>query len=207
MKTKPFAAALLLPLAACGTRPPAEPAASGDPLPSSPVHIRMVTTAGDIDLELDPGRAPIGVANFLRYARRGDYGGTIIHRTVPGFVVQGGGFTQALVELPGDAPIKNEWRNGLKNTRGAIGWARDPDPDTATRQWYINLADNAKLDTARPMTGDAGYAVFGRVVAGMDIVDRLSTGPTYDLPQRDLANIPTNPVLVLKVVELGPATR
>lgn len=198
MRTKPLAALLLLPLAACGPRP-ADPVASGEPLPTTPVRVRMVTTAGDIELELDPAHAPIGVANFLHYARRGDYGGTIFHRTVPGFVIQGGGFTQSLIELPGDAPIKNEWKNGLKNARGTIGWARDPDPDTATRQWYINLSDNARLDTARPMTGNAGYAVFGRVVSGMDLVDKISTAPTYDLPARDLANIPTSPVTVLRV--------
>lgn len=167
------------------------------------VTVRMVTTAGNIDLELDGEKAPIGVANFLAYARRGDYGGTVFHRTVPGFVIQGGGMTSSMVELSGDAPIKNEWKNGLKNARGTIGWARDEGPDTATRQWYINLSDNVKLDSGRPVSGNAGYAVFGHVIAGMEVVDRIAEAKTYDLPERDMKNVPIEPVMVLRVEELA----
>ncbi len=166
------------------------------------VRVRLETTAGEMDLELDPVRAPVGVANFLRYAERGDYDGTIFHRAVPGFVVQGGGYTAALVELKGDAPIVNEWRNGLKNERGTIGWARDAEPDTATREFYINLADNARLDTARAITGNAGYAVFGRVTRGMEIADAMTKGALYALPERDMKHIPAEPVRIVRVVRL-----
>jgi len=164
--------------------------------------VRLVTTAGNIDLELDAARAPISVANFLGYANRGEYNATIFHRTVPGFVIQGGGYTSALVELKGSPTIKNEWQNDLKNARGTIAWARDADPDTATREFYINLADNARLDTPREITGKAGYAVFGRVVAGMDVVDKIASGDLYELPARDMKHIPVTPAVVLRVEEL-----
>lgn len=176
-------------------------------MPSTPFVVRMVTTKGNIDVELDPVHAPVGAANFLHYADRGDYDHTIFHRAVPGFVVQGGGFTLSMIELPGDAPIKNEWRNGLKNARGTLGWARDTDPDSATREWYINLADNVKLDTGREVSGGAGYAVFGRVVAGMEIADAMTAGPLYELKERDLKHIPQDPVMVLRVERMGPAGR
>lgn len=168
--------------------------------------VRLVTTAGNIDLELDATRAPIGVANFLGYATRGEYNGTIFHRTVPSFVIQGGGYTTALVELKGSPTIKNEWQNGLKNSRGTIAWARDTDPDTATREFYINLVDNTKLDTPREVSGKAGYAVFGRVIAGMDVVDKIASGKLYELPAREMKHIPVEPTIVLRVETLDAAT-
>ena len=161
--------------------------------------VRIVTTVGTIDLELDPVRAPVGVANFLGYASRGEYNATIFHRTVPGFVIQGGGYTTALVELKGSPTIVNEWQNGLKNVRGTIAWARDTEPNSATREFYINLADNARLDTPREITGKAGYAVFGHVVAGMDVVDKIAAGDLYELPAREMKHIPVTPALVLRV--------
>lgn len=166
-------------------------------------YVRIVTTVGNIDLELDAVRAPVGVANFLAYANRGEYNATIFHRTVPGFVIQGGGYTSALVELKGSPTIVNEWQNGLKNVRGTIAWARDTEPNSATREFYINLADNARLDTPREITGKAGYAVFGRVVAGMDVVDRIAAGTLYELPARDMKHIPVEPAVVLRVEILG----
>jgi peptidyl-prolyl cis-trans isomerase A (cyclophilin A) len=167
--------------------------------PSAPVHVRLVTTAGSIDLELDPARAPVGVANFLKYAESGAYDGTVFHRTVPGFVIQGGGYTKDLIELKGSPTILNEWRNGLRNARGTIAWARDEQPDTATREFYINLAENAKLDSPRAITGNAGYAVFGRVVAGMEVVDAIAAGAFYEIPERDMKHVPVKPVVVERV--------
>ncbi|MFN0131178.1 MAG: peptidylprolyl isomerase [Phycisphaerales bacterium] len=164
-----------------------------------PVVVEMSTSAGLIVMELDEKRAPVGTANFLKYADRGDYAGTVFHRVVPGFVVQGGGQTVDLKELPSDPPIVNEWQNGMRNLRGTVGWARDADPDTATREFYINLVDNEKLDRPRPGTGGAGYAVFGRVVAGMDVVDTIATGETYEIPTREMKNVPRNPVVVTSV--------
>jgi peptidyl-prolyl cis-trans isomerase A (cyclophilin A) len=203
MNARPLLAALALAASGCVHAPSPAPRPAAGPAPSWPTDrpftVRLVTTAGNIDCELDPVHAPIGVANFMHYALRGDYDQTIFHRAVPGFVVQGGGFTRSMVELPGDQPIANEWRNGLHNARGTLGWARDADPDSATREWYINLADNTKLDTPREVSGKAGYAVFGRVTSGMEIADAMTRGPLYALPDRDLQHIPADPVVVLRV--------
>lgn len=176
------------------------------------VMVTMQTTAGDIVLELDREHAPITVANFLSYADRGAYDGTIFHRVMPAFVIQGGGWTPDLKERAKaeaatgkpDVPIKNEWQNGLKNMRGTIAMARETDPDSATREFYINVADNAKLDTAREKSGNAGYAVFGHVVKGMDVVDRIKDGATrsVDVPgvtDGSMENVPVDPVMILHV--------
>ncbi|MBX3358213.1 MAG: peptidylprolyl isomerase [Phycisphaeraceae bacterium] len=175
----------------------------------------LETSKGEITVTLDRGRAPITVANFLSYAGRGDYDGTVIHRVVPGFVIQGGGWTPDLQERAKataatgrpDAPIKNEWPNGLTNTRGALAMARDEQPDTATREFYINLADNGRLDTARATTGNAGYAVFGRVIDGMDVVDAIAAAPTEPRPETGVTdgsmnNVPIEPVVLVRVVVL-----
>jgi cyclophilin family peptidyl-prolyl cis-trans isomerase len=181
------------------------------------VLVRMETSAGDIELELDPVRAPIGVGNFLNHAAKGQYDGTVFHRTIPTFVIQGGGWTWdpatrmlsdrgAAAKAAGDAEdtIVNEWQNGLKNVRGTIAWARDEGPDTATREFYINVADNPKLDTARPQVGNAGYAVFGRVVKGMEVVDRIKDAPTEsrpDIAPQDggLKDVPVEPVVIRRI--------
>lgn len=167
------------------------------------VLVEMNTSMGDIWLLLDAEHAPVSVANFVMYAERGDYDGNIFHRIVPGFVIQSGGHSPDLTELPGGEPIVNEWGNGLTNARGTIGMARDTDPDSATRQWYINLADNDRLDIAREVSGDAGYAVFGRVVEGMDVVDAIAAVQTYDQPGEGddvLKNIPVEDVVLERVV-------
>lgn len=181
-----------------------------------PVYVLMATTAGDITLELDPVRAPISTRNFLDHAAAGHYDGTVFHRVIPAFVVQGGGWTSDLVEKAKidaaagrpDTPIKNEWQNGLKNVRGSIAMARDAEPDTATREFYINVADNAKLDTAREKTGNAGYAVFGRVVHGWEAVEKIrtgATGPRPDIKVDDgtMSDVPLALVVVasVKVIE------
>lgn len=181
------AIALACTIAACA----ADPAQT----PASPIVV-LDTNLGPIVLELDPDRAPVGVANFLRYVNDGSYNGSTFHRVVPGFVIQGGGYTHDLVELKAGPPIANEWRNGLKNTRGAVAWARDPAPDTATREFYINLADNPKLDEPRPTTGDAGYAVFGRVIEGMEVVDAIAAVKTRPIPERDMKDVPVEPVVI-----------
>jgi peptidyl-prolyl cis-trans isomerase A (cyclophilin A) len=185
----------------------------------APVTILMHTTRGDITLELDQARAPISMANFLAHAETGDYDGTIFHRVIPKFVVQGGGFTPDLHDRSKlavaaghpDRPIANEWQNGLKNVRGTIAMARDAAPDTATREFYINVADNARLDTARAKTGNAGYAVFGRVVKGMDVVDLIKDGVTGDRPDvivdgEGMQNVPVAPVVIVSVKRLGVPT-
>ncbi len=166
------------------------------------VYVTLDTTLGDIVIELDPVHAPVSTANFLHYATRGDYDSTIFHRVVPGFVIQGGGHTPDLAELPGDDPIINEWQNGLLNIRGSIGMAREAEPDSATRQWYINLADNDRLDIGREVSGGAGYAVFGRVVQGMDVVDAIAAVETYDQEGEGddvLSNIPVEAVVLRRV--------
>lgn len=169
------------------------------PMARPPAHerVRMTTSAGVIVLELDHEKAPVSVANFLSYVEKGEYDGTIFHRVVDGFVIQGGGYTPDFKELPSHGVIKNEWQNGLKNLRGTIAMARDEAPDTATREFYINLADNSRLDTARPMTGNAGYAVFGRVVEGMSVVDTIRKGATTT--RGEMQNVPVAPVVVQKV--------
>lgn len=178
------------------------------------VRVVMDTSMGPIELELDRARAPVSVDNFLAYAMDGAYDGAIFHRVVPGFVIQGGGHSidmsdRAKAEGNGesrDKPIVNEWTNGLKNVRGTIGMAREKEPDSATRQWFINLADNARLDTAREVSGNAGYAVFGRVVAGMDVVDRIAAVPTRKLSETDIefTHVPVEPVVIRSVRVVEP---
>jgi len=165
-----------------------------------PSYARIVTDLGTIDVMLNHAAAPISATNFERYARRGFYDGTVFHRTVPGFVVQGGGYLPDLTEKKGDVPpITNEWRSGLKNKRGPIAWARDEDPDTAANEFYFNLVDNEKLDRSRPNTGQAGYAAFGVVVSGMDVIDAIASGAFKEIPERDMKNVPLAPVMVRKV--------
>ena len=176
------------------------------------VFMRMTTSKGDLVLELDRGKAPITVDNFIGHAERGAYDGTTFHRVVKDFVIQGGGWTPDLKERAKadaaagkpDKPIKNEWQNGLKNVRGTIAMAREEGPDTATREFYINCQDNPKLDTAREKTGNAGYAVFGRVVAGMNVVDSIRGVKTEPrtvpgVTDGSMENVPADPIVIVKV--------
>src|SRR5246127_140960 len=133
--------------------------------------IRFETSHGAFVIELFPKEAPITVENFLRYVDDGHFDGTIFHRIVPGFVIQGGGLTADFANKRTRAPISNEARNGLKNTRGTLSMARTTDVNSATSQFFVNLADNAFLDNG---SRDYGYAVFGRVVEGMDTVDKIA---------------------------------
>jgi len=135
--------------------------------------IEFDTTLGKIKIELNSEKAPITVKNFLEYVNSGFYNGTIFHRVIPGFMIQGGGFTPDLTEKPTREPIRNEAGNGLSNLRGTIAMARTQDPDSATAQFFINVVDNStKLDRRYALDG-AGYAVFGKVTSGMDVADKI----------------------------------
>jgi len=151
--------------------------------------IRFDTSLGIIEIELFAGEAPISAENFLRYVDDGFFDGTLFHRVIPGFVIQGGGMLPGLAQKPTRASIRNEARNGLKNTRGTLSMARTNDIDSATSQFFVNLADNAFLDHA---PGNYGYAVFARVTNGMDVVDLIAKAPTGrrkghdDVPLEDI---------------------
>lgn len=142
----------------------------------TPVRVAIVTNHGDITVELDTAKAPKTVANFLAYVDEGFYAGTVFHRVIADFMIQGGGLTADLVKKPTHAPVDNEAANGLKNLRGSIAMARTSEPHSATAQFFINHRDNANLD--HPSFDGWGYAVFGRVVAGMDVVDAIAALPT-----------------------------
>lgn len=140
--------------------------------------VMLETTQGDITLELDADKAPKTVENFLAYVSDGHYDGTIFHRVIPDFMIQGGGFTADYVQKPTRAPLQNEASNGLKNARGTIAMARTNNPHSATAQFFINTVDNGFLDHKSPTPQGWGYAVFGKVVAGMEVVDRIQRLPT-----------------------------
>lgn len=158
-------------------------------------RVRLDTDMGSITLELDAARAPITVNNFVQYVRDGHYDGTVFHRVIPDFMIQGGGFTANMAQKPTRAPIAIESRNGLRNTRGTVAMARTMVPDSATAQFFINVKDNAFLDQANSRDGH-GYAVFGRVVEGMDVVDRIRQVPTGNRGGHQ--NVPLQPVTLLK---------
>lgn len=141
-------------------------------------RVRLVTTLGDIIIELDREKAPKSVENFLTYVNEGFYDGTIFHRVIDGFMVQGGGFTQDLQKNPTRAPIENEADNGLRNLRGTVAMARTNDPHSATAQFFINVADNGFLDHRSPTPRGWGYAVFGKIVEGLDVVNKIRKTPT-----------------------------
>jgi len=176
--------------------------------PGLHARVKMETTLGDIVLELDAEKAPISVDNFLHYAESGFYNGTIFHRVVSDFMIQGGGFTPEMQEKQEGLrpPIRNEWRNGLKNVRGAIAMARTAQADSATAQFFINVVDNPRLDAPRD---GAAYAVFGKVVEGMDVVDKIrnttvQTHPKYPSPQ---PVVPKDAIVIKSVKLLGPYDR
>jgi len=152
--------------------------------------VRLSTSLGDIVIELDAARAPKSVANFEQYVKEGHYDGTVFHRVIPNFMIQGGGMLPSLKEKPTRKPIANESHNGLTNTAGTIAMARTNDPNSATAQFFINVKDNPFLDQ-----GD-GYAVFGHVVAGMDVVEKIRTVETTT--KGPYENVPVNPVIIKK---------
>ncbi len=174
------------------------PAAQPQPAPGNPVVV-IETSAGAITAELYKDRAPVSVANFLQYARDGFYTGTIWHRVVSGYVIQGGGYTQEMVEKSTRPPIQNEATNGLSNRRGTLAMARTRQPRSATSQFYINLADNGSLDHRGFSPDDFGYAVFGRVLDGMDVVDKIAAVRVGPRDGQD--TVPLTPVLIKSVTE------
>jgi peptidyl-prolyl cis-trans isomerase A (cyclophilin A) len=157
--------------------------------------VRLATSAGDIVLELDREKAPKTVDNFLKYVKAGHYDGTIFHRVIDNFMIQGGGMTADLKEKPVGAPIPLEARGGLVNQRGTVAMARTSVPDSATAQFFINVRDNNFLDAANARDGH-GYAVFGRVTAGMDVVDKIKGTPTAN--SGPYQNVPVTPVIIRK---------
>ena len=158
---------------------------------SAPIVV-LKTSMGTITVQLDPAHAPLSTSNFLSYVDKKFYDGTIFHRIIPGFMVQGGGFTPDMTEKPAMAPIHNESTNGLKNLRGTIAMARTSDPDSATAQFYLNLVDNPALDG----TSDTpGYAVFGKVISGLDVLDKMAGVPTATSGMNE--NVPVKPIMLL----------
>jgi len=166
-----------------------------------PVHAQTVprvkfqTSQGDFVVELQADRAPKTVENFLRYVTDKHYEGTIFHRVIDGFMVQGGGFTPAMVQKPSRAPIPLEANNGLKNDVGTIAMARSGNPNSATSQFFINVANNASLNAPQP--DGHGYAVFGKVISGMDVIDKIRQSPTGN--QGGFQNVPTTPISINSV--------
>lgn len=160
-------------------------------------QVVLATSAGNLTLELDPAKAPISVNNFLAYVRQGYYTNTLFHRVIPGFVVQGGGYTTGLVKKPGQAaPIALEINNGLSNVRGTLAMARTNDPNSATSEFYVNLVDNVALDTL-----NGGYAVFGKVVQGMqEVVDAIATQPTGTV--NGTPNVPLSEVTITSAIQV-----
>ena len=155
------------------------------------------TSMGTITLELDEGKAPATVANFVDYAKSGHYDGTIFHRVIDGFMIQGGGFTKEMNQKATKAPIRNEAANGLKNARGTIAMARTNVVDSATSQFFINLVDNDFLDFRDPTPQGYGYAVFGKVTDGLDVVDAIAKVSTGDCGYYQ--NVPEKPVVITRV--------
>ena len=159
-------------------------------------RVKLSTTAGDIVLALDDENAPATVKNFLQYVRDGHYDNTIFHRVIDGFMIQGGGFEPGMKQKPTRAPIAHEGANGLRNTRHTVAMARTGDPHSATAQFFINVADNDFLDFKAPGGNGWGYTVFGKVVEGGDVVDRIKGVPTASRSGHE--NVPTEDVVIRK---------
>lgn len=166
--------------------------------------VKIETNKGDITLELYPEKAPQTVANFLQYVKDDFYVGTIFHRVINNFMIQGGGFERDMFKKPTRAPIKNEANNGLKNKFGTVAMARTPDPDSATAQFFINLNDNAFLDYSGPQNDKIGYCVFGKVTDGMDVVQSIGISPTGS--RSGHADVPIKPIKIKRVTILEADT-
>ncbi|MCX6873387.1 MAG: peptidylprolyl isomerase [Verrucomicrobia bacterium] len=208
MKRRPALLAIVLfPFLACGQekKDPPTPAETKSPetktTAAKATKVRFKTPQGEFVVELNAEKAPITVANFLGYVKKKHYDGTVFHRLMPNFMIQGGGFTLnngSLVQKATDQPIKNEGQNGLKNDRGTIAMARTPMLDSATSQFFINVVDNPMLDY--PSNG--GYAVFGKVVEGMAVVDKIKVMETKMTPGSAEKSMPLNPVVITSATVL-----
>ena len=162
-------------------------------------QVQLKTNRGDITIELEEAAAPESTRNFLAYVRKGHYDGTVFHRVIKGFMVQGGGFEAGMKQKPTDAPIQNEANNGLKNRHYTLAMARTNAPHSATAQFFINTADNAFLDHTAQTPQGWGYAVFGKVVAGSDVVDAIENVKTGS--RGGHADVPSDDVVILQATE------
>lgn len=170
---------------------------AGNLLAAENPRVLLTTSLGEIELELEAEKAPVSVENFLGYVDSGFYDGTVFHRVIPGFMVQGGGFGEGLNQKPTKAPIKNEADNGLHNVRGTVAMARTQNVNSATSQFFINHRDNDFLDHG---SRDFGYAVFGKVVRGMEVVDQIAQVPTGNRAM--MQNVPLTPVKIITAKKL-----
>jgi peptidyl-prolyl cis-trans isomerase B (cyclophilin B) len=180
------------------TAPSASPAASAKPQPPAAPVVKLETNFGDIFVRLDDRKAPISTANFIQYVKSGHYDGTIFHRVIKSFMIQGGGFTPDMKQKTARAAIRNEADNGLKNQKYTIAMARTNDPHSATSQFFINTKDNGFLDFKSQTAQGWGYAVFGRVIKGQDVVDKIEAAATGKRGVFD--DVPTTPVVVKKAL-------
>ncbi len=167
-------------------------------------QVEMRTSMGTVVIELYPDQAPLTVGNFLQYIKDRHYDGTVFHRVIPGFMIQGGGFGADFSEKPGRKPVRNEAANRLRNEAGTIAMARTADPHSATAQFFINVADNDFLNFRFPTQDGYGYCVFGKVVKGMDVVNRIVKVQTGPGPAGH-SNVPVKPVVIESVKLLAPA--
>ena len=186
----PLAFALAVPFAHAAD---AAPSSSCTPKGNAPMKVKLTTSMGPIVIELNKDKAPISTENFIKYVESGHYNGTVFHRVIDGFMIQGGGFTKEMQQKPTQPPIKNEASNGLKNDNYTVAMARTNVYDSATSQFFINVKDNAFLNYSGPGTG---YAVFGKVVEGKDTVDKIKAVTTGN--QRGMGDVPNTPVVIEK---------
>ena len=189
-----FTLAFALPLAAAEPSPARSCAAKLKG--NAPMKVKLTTSMGPITIELDRAKAPVSVENFVKYVESGHYNGTIFHRVIDGFMIQGGGFDKDMRQKATNPPIKNEADNGLKNEKYTVAMARTQVPDSASAQFFINVKDNEFLNhTAKTVQG-WGYAVFGKVVEGQDVVDKIKKVPTGNV--KGMGDVPVQPVTIEK---------
>ena len=203
MRITAFLFAMMLGITACGAKEPGKQPVTTAPAAGQPANPRVLieTSRGNITLELFAGNAPVSVENFLGYVKAGFYDGTVFHRVIPGFMIQGGGMTADMTEKTRGTPIRNEANNGLKNLRGTLAMARTGEPHSATTQFFINVADNYALNHRGESIEGWGYAVFGQVIAGMEVADAIVAVPRGDRGMHQ--DVPLEPV-VMKRVSLIP---
>jgi len=163
-------------------------------------QVKLTTNHGDILIELDADKAPLSVANFLSYVRKGHYDGTVFHRVIKGFMIQGGGFEVGMKQKPTDAPVQNEASNGLKNAHYTLAMARTNAPHSATAQFFINTTNNGFLDFKSESPSGWGYAVFGKVIEGQDVVDKIEKSKTAT--KSGHGDVPVEDVIIEKAVEV-----
>jgi cyclophilin family peptidyl-prolyl cis-trans isomerase len=205
LSTTLFIGALLLGISGCGASEPGKQTVSTAPAAGQPANPRVLieTSKGNITVELFPAQAPQSSGNFLNYVNTGFYDGLVFHRVIPNFMIQAGGMTPDMEEKPKNAPIRNEADNGLKNLRGTLAMARTGEPHSASSQFFINVADNAFLNHRGKSFEGWGYAVFGQVVDGMDVVDAIAAVPRGN--RGPYGDVPIEPVVMKRVTVLPEA--